>query len=176
LVVVAENGAGDSLMIDTSSMPLIWRHETNDLESVAVEWNRERPVSRRRSHRAEAIDRVAKGLASIGTGSEETVVVEAPETGVYVQFASVPLGIVGEAVGESNLSKLSAYRMGPAMQTTLPRLGWRPPVDPTLDHGNWTQTWPTLAWDPKSVARLVVRTFSEVYGLEPWALVVSGNS
>jgi hypothetical protein len=176
LVALAENGSGDYLMIDASSITLIWRHETNDLESVEVEWDRKRPVARARSHRAEAIDRVANGLASVGAGSDAAVVVEAPETGVYVQFASVSQGIVGEAVGESNLSRLLAFRMGPSMQAELPRLGWRPPADPAIDHGNWTQSWSSPAWDPQSVARLVVRTFSQVYGLEPWALVVSGSS
>jgi hypothetical protein len=59
------------------------------------------------------------------------------------------------------------------MRSTLPGLGWRQPIDAVLDHGNWTRTWNFSDWDPVSVARLVVRTFTEVYGLEPWALAAS---
>jgi hypothetical protein len=42
--------------------------------------DRVRPVARRRSHRADAIERVAAALASLGPWSTETVVIEAPET------------------------------------------------------------------------------------------------
>ena len=80
---------------------------------------------------------------------------------------------MGEAVGEANLPKLSAYHIGPRMQSRLPGLGWTPPVDLTLDHGNWTRRWLPSEWDPASIAQLVVRTFTEVYGIEPWGLAVS---
>jgi hypothetical protein len=173
---VAENGSGDYLVIDRSSRPQIWRHETNALEQVDVDWKRDRPSAKRPSPRAEAIDRVASALGSISTGPNATVVIEAPETGIYVQFESSPEAVVGEAVGASNLSKLTAYHMGPTMQSKLPGLGWRQPVDPALDHGNWTHVWSSSEWDPASAARLVVRTFTEVYGLEPWALAVSHGS
>ena len=116
---------------------------------------------------------MASALVSMSTRPKATVVIEAPETGIYVQFESSPEGVVGEAVGASNLSKLSAYHMGSAMQSKLPGLGWRPPMDPARDHGNWTHVWSSSEWDPASAARLVVRTFTEVYGLEPWALAVS---
>jgi hypothetical protein len=59
------------------------------------------------------------------------------------------------------------------MRAKLPALGWAQPVDPAIDHGNWTRIWPSSGWDPASVARLVVRSFDEVYGLYPWALAVS---
>ncbi len=173
LIAVAENGDGDYLMLDGSAHPRIWRHETNSLDQVDVDWKRDRPSARGRPSRAEALDRVATALTSISTGPNATVVIEAPETGIYVQFASGPEGVVGEAVGEGNLSKLYAYQMGPTMRSMLPGLGWRQPVDSALDHGNWTQTWKFSDWDPVSIARLVVRTFSEVHGLEPWALAVS---
>lgn len=133
----------------------------------------DRSAAKRRSHRAEAIKRVSAALASLGIRSTATAVIEAPETGIYVQFMLVPDGFVAEAVGESNLPKLSAHHMGPAMRAKLPELGWIPPTDPSIDHGNWTRTWPSSAWDPDSVARLVVRTFDEVFGLQPWALAVS---
>ncbi len=173
LVAVAENRSGDYLMIDRSSRPLIWRHETNALEQVDVDWRRDRPLAKRSSPRAEAIARVASALVSMSTRPKAAVVIEAPETGIYVQFESSPEGVVGEAVGASNLSRLSAYHMGSAMQLKLPGLGWWPPMDPARDHGNWTRVWSSSEWDPASAARLVVRTFTEVYGLEPWALAVS---
>jgi hypothetical protein len=69
--------------------------------------DRVRPGARRRSHRADAIERVAAALASLGPWSTETVVIEAPETGIYVQFTAVPIGFAAEAVGESNIRKLT---------------------------------------------------------------------
>jgi hypothetical protein len=73
-------------------------------------------------------------------------------------------------VGETNLSQLSAYRMGPAMRSRLPKLGWSAPADPASSAGNWTRTWSWTEWDPATVERLVLRTFDEAYGIEAGVL------
>jgi hypothetical protein len=88
---------------------------------VTSEENRGR--KRRRSHRTEAIERVAAALASLGPRSIPVAVIEAPGTGIYVQVAAVPNGFAAEAVGDSNLRKLIAYHMGPTMRAKLPDLG-----------------------------------------------------
>jgi hypothetical protein len=173
LVAIGENGNGDYLMLDATSSPVVWRHEGNELEVVDVEWDRDRPRPRQRSHRAEAVDRVTVALTALGDRPTSSVVIEAPKTGIYVQFVRSAGGYRGESVGERNLTKLKAYHMGAVMRETLPRLGWAEPADPTIDSGNWTRAWPADAWDPSEVARLVVRTFVEAYGLEPWAIAVS---
>jgi hypothetical protein len=173
LVAIGENGAGDHLLLDPESRPIVWRHETATLSPADVDWAGVLPPLRRRSPRAEAVDRVAAGLAALTGGASHAVVIEAPGTGIYIQFATVGDAIVGESVGERNLSRLHAYHMGATMRSRLPELGWAAPTDPASDSGNWTRTWAAAAWDPRTVARLVVRTFAEVYGLEPWALAVS---
>jgi len=162
LVAVGENDSGDYLVLDPSSRPFVWRHEDNVLEAVVVDWERERPRSRRRSDRAEAVGRVQAGLTALGEGMTTTTVIAAPQTRIYVQFARIPDGFIGEAVGERNLTKLDVHHMGARMHSTLPGLGWVEPSDPAIDSGNWTQSWSTATWDPEGIARLVVRTFSDV--------------
>ncbi len=172
LVAIGENDSGDYLVLDPSSCPLAWRHETNALEAVDVEWDRDGPRARQRSQRAEAVERVMTGLTALRDGPTASLVIEAPRTGIHLQLARVPDGLVGESVGERNLSKLHAQHMAATMRATLRGLGWAEPSDQSIDSGNWTRTWSAGDWDTKAVARLVVRTFSEVYGLEPWALSV----
>jgi hypothetical protein len=75
--------------------------------------------------------------------------------------------------GDEAEAEIEPHHLGPAMRARLPALGWAQPVDPAIDHGNWTRIWPSSGWDPASVARLVVRNFDEVYGLYPWGLAVS---
>lgn len=173
LVAIGENGSGDYLLLDPQARPVVWRHEDGTIEPADVDWAGGRPGTRRRSIRAEAVERVAAGLADLAAGSTSAVVIEAPGTGIYIQFARSADTIVGECVGERNLRKLDAHLMGTTMRARLPELGWAAPSDPAADSGNWTRACYAATWDPAAAARLVVRTFAEVYGLEPWALEVS---
>lgn len=170
LVAVADNGEGDYLFLDPASRPVIWRHGSGEFEPADVDWQRDRPAPRRRSHRQEAIDRVGLTLGRLGRAEINVAVVHAPRTELYIQFRRVGEGIVGEAVGEQNLPKLTVYHLGDYMRERLPALGWTAPHDADADAGNWSRTWSAAAWDASAVAGLVVRTFRDVYGIEPWAL------
>ncbi len=170
MVAIADNGEGDYLLLDPSSRPVIWRHELGEFQPAEVDWQRDRSAPRRRSHRQEAIDRVAETLARLGEAEIDVAVVHAPRTEMYIQFRRVDDGIVGEAVGEQNLPKLTAYHLGSSLRDGLPALGWTAPHDPDADGGNWTRTWSVGAWDGAAVAGVVVRTFRDVYHIEPWAL------
>jgi hypothetical protein len=107
-------------------------------------------------------------------GSASVVHVEAPQTGFYVQFARVDSEIIGEAVGEANLPKLTAHHIGENMRKALPGLGWQGPDGST--GGNWSRSWSIDSWDANAVAPMVVSTFSDGFGIYPWALVVSASS
>ena len=170
MVAVADNGDGDYLFLDPGSRPVIWRHESGEFEPADVDWERDRPSPKRRSHRQEAIDRVAETLTRLGRAEISVAVVHAPRTEMYIQFRRAEDGIVGEAVGEQNLSKLTVYHFGSSLRDGLPALGWAAPTDPYTDAGNWTRAWSEGEWDAHAIARIVVRTFMDVYHLEPWAL------
>ena len=135
----------------------------------------ERPVEPQRpaipepNSRDVATERISVELARLLRGGI-ALVIEAPQTEIYVQFAHVGDQITGEAVGESNLSELSAHRIGPMMRSHLAVLGWVPPADPASNAGNWTRTWRESDWDPIEVAGFVVRTFEAAYGVEPAGL------
>ena len=125
MVAVADNGDGDYLLLDPASRPVIWRHESGEFEPADVDWERDRPSPRRRSHRREAIDRVAETLTRLGRAEISVAVVHAPRTEMYIQFRRVDDGIVGEAVGEQNLPKLTvvSLRQLPARRLTGAGLG-----------------------------------------------------
>ena len=175
LVAVADNGDGDYLLLDPASRPVIWRHESGEFEPAEIDWQRDRPSPRRRSHRQEAIERVAETLTRLGRAEIDVAVVHAPRTEMYIQFRRVDDGVAGEAVGEQNLSKLTAYHVGPYLRERLPDLGWTAPQDADADAGNWTRAWSEATWDAPVVATLVVRTFEKAYGIEPWALQAYSN-
>jgi hypothetical protein len=125
------------------------------------------PTATRRTRRRDPAGRIAAELARLPRArGVAAVVVEAPQSEIYVQFVRVGETIIGEAVGETNLSQLSAYRMGARMRARLPQLGWSPPADQASNAGNWTRTWPRSGWDPADVERLVIETFDEAYGIE----------
>ncbi|HEY4227030.1 MAG TPA: hypothetical protein VGM49_01740 [Candidatus Limnocylindrales bacterium] len=130
----------------------------------------------RRNHKREAIGRVRAGLGALRDGSASIVHVEAPHTGFYVQFARGGSEVVGEAVGEANLPKLTVHHIGQSMRKVLPDLGWREPQADGSTSGNWSHTWLTDTFDEQDVAPMVVSTFANAFGIYPWALVVTASS
>ena len=130
----------------------------------------------RRNHQREAIGRVAAGLRCLSDGSASQAEISAPQTGFYVQVALSGSTIVAEAVGGSNLPKLTVHRIGPTMQQMLPALGWRPPDSDGSSGGNWSREWPADAFDTDDVADVVVATFTEAFGIYAWALEVRTSS
>ena len=126
----------------------------------------------RRNHKREAIERVEAALRRLADGTASIVEVAAPETGIYVQFSGVAGSVVGEAVGEANLPKLFVHHMGEHLREALPRLGWSPPEAGAPTSGNWSRVWSPDSLREADVARIVVATFSDAYGIHPWALVV----
>jgi hypothetical protein len=125
------------------------------------------------SRRSEAITRIAAALEKVARedGHGVAVVVEAPKTPFYVQFAPTQIGFDGEAVGLANLPRLQVHNAGDEIVEALKELGWASPDDGS--HGNWMRRWDPEAWDPQVVACLVVDTFARAYGLRPTALVAS---
>jgi hypothetical protein len=167
---VADNDAGDYLLIDRDGRTLVWRPETGSPpEPADVDWSRDRAPLRR--PRLSTRDRIAQGLAQVRIGPPAVaVVVDTEGSGLYIQFAPTKTGVIGEAIGAKNLPRRSADVLIPYMNEALPRLGWsRPAVGPT-DSGNWTREWSTEEWDPAKVASLVMRTAADAYGLDPAAL------
>jgi hypothetical protein len=135
------------------------------------------PVSRRRhNYKREALERVAAGLTGLRDATTPLVDVSAPETGFYVQFVRNADNIVAEAVGTQNLPKLTAHHLGETMKDVLPALGWLQPDRDGSTGGNWSRVWRIDAWREEDIARLVVSTFAEAYGIYPWALVVRTSS
>lgn len=167
---VADNDAGDYLLIDRDGRTVIWRPRTDSpLEPADVDWSGDRASSRRA--RQSTKHRIAQGLAEVRIGPPSVaVVVDTEGSGLYIQFAPTKTGVIGEAIGAKNLPRRSADVLIPYMDEVLPRLGWARPGEGTADSGNWTREWSKEEWDPAKVASLVIRTAADAYGLDPAAL------
>lgn len=173
-VPIADDDAGDYLLlVGDPPRSAIWRPGVADLEFVEVDWAQAGPRRPARSGRSEAIARIATVLEQVGRrGDTDTaVVVDAPDTPYFVQFAATAQGFKGEAVGLRSLPRLHVHHAGDAIVGALESLGWRSNGDD--DHGNWTRQWDHAAWDPTVAARLVVDTFQRAYALRPEVLVAT---
>ena len=97
--------------------------------------------------------------------------IEALDTPYYCQAHLRESRLIGEAVGEVHLPRLHVYHGGDRMRAELGALGWMAPTDPTIDFGNWIQSWGID--DIGAAADVIVRTFGRAFGLQPGALVVT---
>ena len=167
---VADNDAGDYLLIDRDGRTLVWRPETGSPpEPADVDWSRDRASLRR--PRQSSRDRIAQGLAQVRIGPPPVaVVVDTKGSGIYIQFAPTKTGVIGEAVGAANLPRRYADFLFPRIEEVLPGLGWTRPGEGASDSGNWTREWSNEDWDPATVAALVMRTAKDAYALDPAAL------
>jgi hypothetical protein len=86
----------------------------------------------------------------------EKVVIDAPSTAYYVQFAAVENHVTGGAVGVGHLPKLHAHIAGERIQAELRALGWSPPS--IGGSGNWSRVWLEEDFDPRVVASLITST------------------
>ena len=130
--------------------------------------------ARGRSRRTLAIERVTVQLAALGNEGALPVVVDAPDTPIYVQFMRERDHIVGESVSETNLPRLIVHSYLGALSGRLRELGWTEPDSLDAGHaGNWTRTWRADEWNAAAAARLAVRTLTDAYGIEPWAIVAT---
>ena len=110
-------------------------------------------------------------LAQPGGGP---VVVEAPATPIYAQFAREGDEVVGEAVSAANLPKLMVYHYREAPWARLRTLGWSEPLPDDFAHaGNWTRRWLVADWDPLAVAEFAMQTLEDAYGLMAWAITAT---
>jgi hypothetical protein len=125
----------------------------------------------RRTQRTLAIERVAGQLVTLARPGARAIVVEAPQTPIYVQFAREGDEIVGESVGTVHLPKLMVYHYGDALAARLRDLGWTEPGgENDARGGNWTRRWAVDKWDANVVARTTVSTLTDAYGIDPRAI------
>jgi hypothetical protein len=172
-IALAAGEDGDYIVLDPGGQTSIWRQHTRESHAVLVDWSAGLRARSRREHKAEAIGGIEAVLRALDDGEASVVDISAPETGVYVQFSRVDADIVGEVVGEANLPKLLVYRQGEHLRKALPSLGWLPPAVDGSTSGNWFRRWTRESWNEGAIARLVVATFSDGFGIEPAAIVVT---
>lgn len=112
--------------------------------------------------------RLADTLAALQDG--HYLILDHPATGHYVQFAAQgPDGLRAEA--RANVYIPPARQLGPAEETRLIELGWKPPTHGPEDDErepdgsvNWYQDWePPVPWT--TVAEGACLTLRDVYGV-----------
>lgn len=141
---IGSNEGGDYLLLDSAGRISVWRHETGAEELTHLD-DAARAMRRPRSE-SDPAARIAVVLGRLTSGHASAVIVDAHGSGIYLQFARDRDTIVGEAVGERNLSKLQAYRIGPRLARMLPDLGWGPPRSGHQHAGNWSRSWQLDEW------------------------------
>jgi hypothetical protein len=172
LVAVADNAAGDYLVVDASSRVYVWRPRDATMEEVKVDdWFAEEWEPSASRVRAEATLSVEGALEGLASGDHRAVVIDAPGPDFYVQFSTDGQRVAGEAIGSANMPRLVAYHVDPRLRAKLPPLGWSPPTE-AEGHGNWTISWPLNDWDAGKAASLAVRTLEEAYGVDPGDLMI----
>lgn len=171
VIVIGDNDAGDLLLLDNRNRPVIWRGGGSTEPVAGVDWSAVSFSRALRQSRRSTVNLISAGLRSVRftESTRVAVVIDAPRPGIYVQFEPKEDLIVGEAIGEQNLSRLQAYRIGPRLRERMPQLGWMAPGVA----GNWYRKWSYDGWDPEQIARTVIELMEDVYGIDPATLRVS---